>query len=95
MKQGEIKKCVFCKKGMMHDGHFSFYRLTLDRLVVNTGAVQRQHGLEMILGNAAIAHVMGTNEDIAQSIGDKIDVLICEDCAIKPERIASIYELVE
>jgi hypothetical protein len=56
-------------------------------------AVRRQAGLEMMLGgNATLANIMGPDEDIAKPITDKIDLLICETCAMKPELIAALAE---
>lgn len=92
MKQADLKKCVRCNKGVMHNGCPIFYRVIVGRMVVNLPAVERQHGLELMLGrNAALAAVMGTNEDLAKPLGDPITVLVCQDCAIDVS-IAEIEE---
>ncbi len=46
----------------------NLYKVTLQRMAVNLPAVERQHGLELMLGrNAALAAVMGPDEDIAST----------------------------
>lgn len=82
MKQHEIKPCALCGKGIMHDGNMTFYRVRVERTVVNLGAVRRQAGLEMMVGNAAIAHALGPNEDIATTFNGPHDAFVCETCAL-------------
>jgi hypothetical protein len=82
LKHRDLKPCIFCGKGMMHAGGIAFYRLTLERCVVNIAAVQRAAGLEQMLGgHALLANVMGPNEDLAKIIPDPAVCLVCDDCA--------------
>jgi hypothetical protein len=92
MKHEDLKPCAFCKKGMMHNGTPLFYRLNIQRYCVDMRAVQRQAGLEQMMGNHILAHVMGPNEDLAKPLGEKFDLLICQDCAIEPQMIAMLTE---
>ena len=92
MKKSEIKKCGFCKKGVMHNQDLTFYRVTASRSIINVGAIQRQNGLEMFMGNAAIASVMGPDEDMAEEITKFEDVFICESCAMDSSCFASMFE---
>lgn len=95
MKQNELKKCAECNKGMMHSGNPIFYRVTVERMCVNLPAVERQHGLELMLGrNPVLASVMGPNEDIAVPLGGRIQVLVCQDCSIRLS-VAHIGDLPE
>lgn len=95
MKQSEFKKCACCGNGVMHNGCLIFYRVRLERMVIDLPAVERQHGLEMMLGrNAALAAVMGPNEDLAKSLGGPITVLVCQDCS-NNYHVADIAELPE
>ena len=95
MKQTELQKCIVCNKGVMHTGLPLFYKVTFSRMGIDMGAVQRQSGLEQMLGgNAVLANVMGTNEDIASPIHGESTVLICEECSCKPIVLAEIAERV-
>lgn len=91
MKAGDLENCVLCGQGMMHAGMPLFWRITLQRMGVDMAAVQREAGLEMMMGgHVALARIMGPNEDIAAPIGAERTVLVCERCS---SRHTSIYEL--
>ena len=92
MKQTEIKPCAACGKGVMHAGAPQFYQVTVQPYLVNVPAIQRQHGLEQMLGNATIAFHMGTQEDIAQPVGEPVVMLLCQYCAITEQSIAGLLE---
>ena len=84
MKQEDIKKCAICGNGMMHLGLPFFYTIKIQRHGVDTGAIQRQNGLEQMLGGCAqLANVMGPNEDIAKPITEEKELWICDHCAGK------------
>ncbi len=82
MKQTDFTPCARCGKGVMHTGLPLFYRVTIERMGSDGQAVQRQHGLEMMLGgHAKIANVMGPNDDMGLPIGPANKGLLCETCA--------------
>lgn len=92
MKQREFSPCVVCNKGVAHEGNLCFYRLKIEHMVLNVGAINRQHGLEMMLGgHGAIAQAMGLDEDLARTASD-CTVLVCADCACQDQVIAAIHE---
>jgi hypothetical protein len=80
MKQRDFTKCLGCGKGVAHAGHIAFYRIKLEHMIINPRAVQRQHGLEMMIG--ALAAHMGPDEDLAQAVGTPINGLVCQSCAL-------------
>ena len=91
MKQDEMKPCSFCDKGVMHSGSPVFYRIKLDHMGVDIRAVQRQSGLEQMLGggsgSAAVATVafhMGLQEDIASVIISS-EKIICHPCMLEKD----------
>lgn len=93
MKQTEIKPCVACNKGVMHDNNLAFYRLSVEHLVADVGAIQRQAGLEMMLGgNAGLANIMGADEDMAKTLLKFDGLLLCQDCATKPLILEMVLE---
>lgn len=85
MKREELKKCASCDRGMMACGAAIFWRVNVEMFAVDVKAVQRQHGLEMMLGSPALAHVMGPGEDIARRIDieDTEPMLVCNDCMLQ------------
>lgn len=94
MKQTDFTPCAKCGKGVMHTGSPIFYRVTIERMGIDGSAVQRQHGLEMVLGgHAAIAHIMGPNDDIGLPVGPPSIGLLCSLCAHKLD--LSFSELTE
>lgn len=96
MKQPEIKPCAACGKGVMHAGAPQFYKVTIQPYIVNAPAIQRQHGLEMMLaGNSTVAFHMGAQEDIAQAFGEPVELLLCQDCGIAEQSVAALLETEE
>lgn len=84
MKQTDLQPCIGCGKGVMHSNQMTFYQVRLGYRVINLPAVQRQAGLEMMLGgHAAIAHAMGQDEDMALPLGEDHEVIVCMECAIR------------
>lgn len=83
LKREEIKKCSACSRGVMHDGGIQFYRVKLESYIVDFNAVNRAHGMEMMMGgHALLAHMMGPNEDLAKKVFEHTHT-ICSECAFK------------
>lgn len=82
IKQTGFTKCIKCGKGMAHAGIPLFYRITVEPMGIDHRAVQRQHGLEMMMAGAAkLAHIMGPDDDMGLPIGPALTGLICHLCA--------------
>lgn len=81
MKLREFEKCASCGRGMAAAG-IHFYRVEVEQLVLDQPAIQRQHGLEMMLGDAALASALGPDEDLAVSVG-KGQGLLCAECGLR------------
>lgn len=104
LKQRELQKCVACDRGVAHDNGILFFRVALERRGLKLDAVRRQHALEMFFGGAsgdarrdgpaaALAHVMGPNDDLAIPLHAPAEVLICDECALNMPLLV-IWELV-
>jgi len=85
MKHKDFQPCCICGKGIMHAGTPIFLRITVERLGVDRGAVERAHGLELMMGgNAMLANIMGPNEDLAKVIDSEKNLLVCHPCSSEP-----------
>lgn len=83
MRQRDIKPCAICGKGVAQGGPV-FVRMQIDRLILDINAINRQVGLEMMLGGSAfLAHAMGPDEDMAKVL-EETTVLICGRCQMEP-----------
>ena len=92
MKQPELKPCAACGEGVGHDRSLQFYRLTIQPHLLNLPAIQRQYGLEQMMGNAALAFHMGTQEELAVPVGEPVTILLCQNCGIEPQGVAALLE---
>lgn len=96
MKETELRKfatCGLCKKKVLQSGLPLFYRLTVERFGIKMDAVNRQAGLEMMLGGSAfVAQAMGPDEDMAEPMMEPLSIAICEKCAMTDLCVAEIAE---
>jgi hypothetical protein len=92
IKQRDLQPCRLCGHGVMHAGDISFHRITIERFVVNVGAVQRAHGLELQIG--ALAQFMGPDEPMARTADElRTTAFVCQPCALALQ--LSVFELAE
>lgn len=68
----------------MHAGNPIFLRISVERFGVDRRAVERAHGMELMMGNPALANIMGADEDLAKPIDSNKNMLICSVCADQP-----------
>lgn len=85
MKEHELRSlavCGHCKKKIGHTGLLSFWVVTLQRFGLDHRALQRQTGMELLMGgHVALAQVMGPNEDLAKPLSQAVTISVCERCA--------------
>ncbi len=97
MKRDQLQKCALCRKGLLACGIPLFFRLRIKRFGVNLANIQRHHGMELMMGGgkagAALARVLGTDEDIATPLGEGSEILICNDCASGKTSVDQLAEL--
>ena len=84
MKETELRECAecaHCHEKIGHTGIPIFHRVSVQTYGLNAHAMQRQAGMEMMMGgHVGLAQVMGANEDLATEIGDATEVTLCSDC---------------
>lgn len=94
VKHRDLRHCVGCGKGMMHANNATFFRGRIDYMLVDMGAVQRAHGMEMMMGGgqagAVLANVMGRDEDLAKQVASH-EFFACLPCS----STMSIWEIYE
>lgn len=84
IKRKELKPCAICGHGVMRAGIPIFYRITVETFFIDLRAVQRQHELEMMIGNPAIAHAMGPDADLAKRLEERVEpAIICQPCMLE------------
>ena len=85
MKEIELRrhlKCDCCGNVINHSGIPIFWKVKVDRFMVDASAVNRQRGLGLFLGSQSLASVMGPDEDLAKSIMDPREITLCDECAV-------------
>lgn len=95
MKESELRaaaKCAVCHNKIGASRVPMFWRLRIERHMLNLGALERQQGLGMMLGHGGLAMAMGPDEDMTEPLLGPIEVTVCEDCALKPLNIHHIVE---
>lgn len=80
LKREDIQQCMCCGKGVAAGG-VVLYRVRVQQFGLDHRAIQRQHGLEMMLGSPALANVMGPNDDLAMALSEEVTKLVCGLCA--------------
>ncbi|HOX08711.1 MAG TPA: hypothetical protein PK280_20115, partial [Planctomycetota bacterium] len=82
MREAELRKyckCSICGKKIGEAGMLLFWRVRIERFGVDLGAVQRQDGLAAMLnGHAALARVMGPDEEMAKAVMEPVTLAVCE-----------------
>ena len=94
LKESELRKhatCALCRRKIGQTGLPLFYLVSIERHGVDMAAVNRQSGLEQMLGNcASIAQAIGPNEDMTAMLMDRGTITICEPCSHKDVTVAEL-----
>jgi hypothetical protein len=83
MKEAELRQhttCSLCSKPIGQTRLPLFWKVTVERFGIDMQAVQRQHGLGLMIG-APLAAVMGPDETMAKPVMDPKVLTVCETCA--------------
>lgn len=99
MKEKELRAhstCSLCKRKLGQTSFPIFYRLTIERFMLDPGAISRQQGLGMLLGgNGFLAMHMGPDEDMAKPIMDKLTLVVCQDCSLEHQHPVAVLAEIE
>lgn len=83
LKEDELRKlaiCRLCGEKVFSLG-FAGYRVSIEQIVLDRAACDRQTGLAMLLGgNGVLARVMGPDEDVAKVLRSARDIAVCSGC---------------
>ncbi|MDT0635068.1 hypothetical protein [Spectribacter hydrogenoxidans] len=93
LKRNDIQPCALCHKGLMAGNQIAGYRVKIDHMLFDPGAIQRAHGLEMMMGgHVALATALGPDEALAQEVSSST-ALICQACALETRvSLAEVFE---
>lgn len=87
MKEHELRAacvCVACQRKLGETGSPCFLRVTFEQHMLNLPAIQRQHGLGMMLnGHGGLARVMGPDEDMTVTFEPPRTMTLCAECSEK------------
>lgn len=96
MKEAELREavtCAHCRRKIGQTGLPIFYRVSIERHGVDIHAVNRQAGLEQMLGGTAfLAHTMGPDENMTVVLMDRQTITICDECAAKDIMVHQLAE---
>jgi hypothetical protein len=85
MKEAELAKhttCSLCARLVSACGLPLFWRVKVERFGISLPALKRQAGLSDFLGgNAALARIMGPDEDVAGPVMEPVTLTVCDRCA--------------
>lgn len=89
VKRQDIRPCEYCGD-KLRTPHF--YTLELKSCILDMRAVQRQAGMEMIMGgNPELADILGTQEPLAR-VATSSKYTICGNCISKPDLVLYLME---
>jgi len=85
MKEKELRElaiCSFCDVKLFDNNYLPmFWKLKISQFVLDQGVLQRQTGLEMMMGgHVGLAQVFSTNEDMAKEIDEEKTLSMCMKC---------------
>lgn len=92
MKAEDMRKCDRCNQGLMRNGAITFWRIYLERMVVDVNAVKAIGGLSAILGSERLATILAPNDNVAVPVTSPDEAIICDACAMDHD---TIFELAE
>lgn len=85
MKEKELRElatCAACKRKIGATGIPFFYKVKVSRFGLDAAAMERQSGLEMMMGGCVdLAQALSPNEDLAQEVMEEKTFMICEGCS--------------
>lgn len=95
MKFDDIRACDLCKKpvaGKTRTGNsLDFYRLVVEKNLLNLGAINERIGLTMMMGGSEqLAGALASHDKVAIPF-DRRELLICFGCMTE-RRLSALFE---
>jgi hypothetical protein len=98
MREKELRrcgKCSLCGKKLLESQLPAFCRITVESHAFILDAIRRQVGLEAMMGgSAALASVMGPDEEMTKEMFPAFSLTVCWDCYVRGE-LGTTAELIE
>lgn len=86
MNERELRQhatCSLCRQKIGHTGLPLFWTVRIERHGIDMRAVQRQAGLEMRLGNVALAQAFSPEGEMTTPMMEPLTLTVCEACAVE------------
>jgi hypothetical protein len=90
MQDDRIRKCDLCGEGLARAVPV-FFRVSIERMGIDVGAVRAIMGLATILGSQRLASVMAPDNEVAKPIGDPDELVICHQCGIERKMSIALF----
>lgn len=92
MKERELRQHAACGVCGQKIGKAPvFYMVSVEHFVFDRAAIQRQTGLEMMMGgNTALAQAFSPDDDLAQRLEEPRRFSVCLSCATSPDVPAAL-----
>lgn len=88
MKFADIRPCDLCDQpvsGKTRDGNnaLEFYRIVVERQILNVGALREHVGLSMMMGgNERMARAFASHDEISHPF-ERMETLVCFPCMLE------------
>lgn len=104
MKERELRELATCKGcGKKLGASFRenrtlpmFWKVTIERFLLDDQAMRRQAGLEMMMGgHVALAQALSPDEEMAKPIMEPKTICLCEYCALETSQVLGALAMEE
>lgn len=95
MKPEDFTPCLACGKPVGENNPLLFFAVTVQRMMFDPGAVRTTLGLAMMVGSARVAGALNPDPEIAKPLGEPEKFLLCDECAMRAQPLAVLFEMAE
>lgn len=93
MKPEDFTPCLACRKPVGENNPLLFFAVTVQRMMFDPKAVKTTLGLGMMMGSARLAAAFNPDPEIAKPLGEPEKFLLCDECAMRAQPLAALFEM--
>ena len=94
MKEKELRElatCLVCREKVGQKQSPIFWKVSMQRHMLDLAAISKQNGLGMMLGGTGgLAMAMGTDADMTVGLGAELTFGLCDACVIS--HLSQVFE---